>query len=670
MPTRSLDRLAKNVLLFSQESMPMKTHFESSPQLLLCWMPIGASLLLALNTNVANAVDDRIIGTFDTDIAVADGSYGEWPAGSSSKTLDWANEDSEGNPDSGCLKVAISWTDTNPGWNDSKVVFHDPTGGDFAWPGIDCRLYVNLEWDVKVDVANSTLNPNGNYGGIQAVFQGWEGANGNPAGLGWVTIGNLITITNTDGWQHMKVPLTSYPYNLNKLVLNFVADGATNLITYLVDNVKLTAPPQPPPTLTVEKAVPGLAFVAASDGRWDRQNIRTIGSNYGWIGRPGPVSYSVEIVRHAPVDGFRLHMFLVPGISDPNRADSDWHETNILMVAIYSNPNGGAWASVHAKYNSPDDNGQQYTPVADGGGDFGGIWANNSAGTWTLTLSQDTEFVLTTPDGTSMTNTIPSAFIDVWRTIPELQFAVGVMPINPDYVGQKAIIKSVKITGTAGPDINADFINSPLDTTNTWTIAAVSPSYGVQQIPTDAAWWVNWTLPALGFRLQATPSLNPTAWASVQSSGFNAGNNHYSIVRQGDLPSPSSGYFRLIKEGYSKLLLLLPGETAAPGTPTGKTGSPVPQQLGVPFQFTVKAVDSEWFPVSGVDNTIRLTSTDESAVVNWGYLPFETPLVNGVFTPPTESSYFGTPGTWTIKVEDVTDPTKQSYTSAPVVVNP
>ncbi|MDH7503123.1 MAG: hypothetical protein QHJ82_10515, partial [Verrucomicrobiota bacterium] len=173
-----------------------------------------------------------------------------------------------------------------------------------------------------------------------------------------------------------------------------------------------------------------------------------------------------------------------------------------------------------------------------------------------------------------------------------------------------------------------------------------------------------------GFRLQATPSLAPMAWASVTSSGFNAGNNHYSVVRQSDLPSPNSGYFRLIKEGYSKLLLLLPGETAAPGTPTGKTGTPAPQQVGVPFQFTVKAVDSEWFPVSGVDNTIRLTSTDENAVVNWGYLPFETALVNGTFSPPTDSSYFGTPGTWTIKVEDVTDPTKASYTSAPVIVNP
>jgi hypothetical protein len=623
--------------------------------------------MLALWANTASAIDDRIIGAFDTDIAVADGSYGEWPAGSSSKTLEWADQDSGGNSASGCIKAIVGWTNTHPGWNDSKLVFHDATGGDFAWPGIDCRSYVNLEWDVKVDVANSTLNYKGNYGGMRAVFQGWKDANGNPDGLGWVEVGNVMTVANTNGWQHMKVPLTSYPYNLNKLVLSFIADDATNTITYLVDNVKLTAPPQPPPSLSLEKAVPGLGLIAASGGQWERQNIRTSGTNYSWIGRSGPVSYSLDLAKHASVDGFRLHMYLVPGISNPNRPDSDWHETNILMVAIYSNPNGGAWASIHAKHSAPDSNGQMFTAAANGGGDLGG-----SAGIWTLTLSQDTNLVLTVPGGGTLNLTIPAAFLDVWRTLPELQFAVGVMPGDVNRVGQKAILKGVSVTGAAGPNINSDFLTSPLDTTNTWTISAVSSTFGVQQIPTDAVYWVNWTLPANGFRLQATPALNPAAWASSvpATPGFNAGNNRYTLFRQSDLPSANSGYFRLIKASYSKLQLLLPGETAAPGTPTGKTGTPTAQQLNAPFDFTVKAVDSEWFPVAGIDNNIRITSTDASAVVNWGPLPLDAALVNGVFTPTAASSYFGTAGTWTFKVEDTTDPTKTSYTTAPVLVNP
>jgi hypothetical protein len=40
----------------------------------------------------------------------------------------------------------------------------------------------------------------------------------------------------------------------------------------------------------------------------------------------------------------------------------------------------------------------------------------------------------------------------------------------------------------------------------------------------------------------------------------------------------------------------MPGETAAPGTSAGKTGTPLNQKAGIPFQVTVKAVDANWHP--------------------------------------------------------------------------
>lgn len=640
-----------------------------TPKPKLAWQQAGAALALALSANIALAVDDYVIGSFDTDIAVVDGSYGEWPAGSSTKTLEWSSEDAGGDSASGSAKAIINFTGSASGWNDSKLVFHDATGSDFAWPGIDTRKYVNLEWDIKVDMTNSFPAGDGAYGMVQVVCQGWEGANGNPANLGWVVLGNTFAITNLGGWQHMKQSLVDYPYNLNKLVLSIAVTSGTNTMTYLVDNVKLTAPPQPPPSLSMEKAVPGLAFIAASGGQWDRQNIRTVGTDYNWIGRSGPVTYSVHVAKHAAVDGFRLHMYLVPGISNPGRADSDWHETNLLMVAISSNPNGGAWATVNAKHDAPESNGQLFTPAAEGGGDLGGVGAANAKGTWTLTISQDTNIVLTAPGGGSLSNTIPPAFINAWKQLPEMQFAVGVMPGNVNYVGQKATVKGIKVTGAAGPNIDATFPTTALDT-NIWSVVASSPANGVQQIPNDAAYWVNWTLPANGYRLQGTPTLSPAAWATVPVSGFSAGTMRYNLIRQANLPGANAGFFRLTQPGYSKLLLLLPGETAAPGTPTGKTGTPTAQQLNVPFDFTVRAVDSEWFPVSEVDNAIRITSTDANMVVNWTALPYDATLSSGSWAPPAASSLFGTQGTWTIKVEDVTDPTKTAYTSAPVTVAP
>src|SRR5206468_7429479 len=46
--------------------------------------------------------------------------------------------------------------------------------------------------------------------------------------------------------------------------------------------------------------------------------------------------------------------------------------------------------------------------------------------------------------------------------------------------------------------------------------------------------------------------------------------------------------------GFVKLQLLVPGETAAPGTTTGKTGTPTARTAGTGYSITVNAVDPLW----------------------------------------------------------------------------
>ncbi len=41
--------------------------------------------------------------------------------------------------------------------------------------------------------------------------------------------------------------------------------------------------------------------------------------------------------------------------------------------------------------------------------------------------------------------------------------------------------------------------------------------------------------------------------------------------------------------GYTRLQVLLPGESPAPGTSSGKTGTPRAQTAGVPFTVTVRS---------------------------------------------------------------------------------
>ena len=51
---------------------------------------------------------------------------------------------------------------------------------------------------------------------------------------------------------------------------------------------------------------------------------------------------------------------------------------------------------------------------------------------------------------------------------------------------------------------------------------------------------------------------------------------------------------------YTRLQVILPGESAAPGTPSGKSGTPLAQTAGVPFSITVRACDDQWNLVAGV----------------------------------------------------------------------
>ena len=78
----------------------------------------------------------------------------------------------------------------------------------------------------------------------------------------------------------------------------------------------------------------------------------------------------------------------------------------------------------------------------------------------------------------------------------------------------------------------------------------------------------------------------------------------------------------------AKLQILLPGETAAPGTASGKTGTPSNQAANSPFNVTVNAVDANWNLVNNITHTVAISSTDPAAA-----LPANAPLVAGTRTP-------------------------------------
>ena len=115
---------------------------------------------------------------------------------------------------------------------------------------------------------------------------------------------------------------------------------------------------------------------------------------------------------------------------------------------------------------------------------------------------------------------------------------------------------------------------------------------------------------------------------------------------------PTTGY----AQGFTRLQVLLPGELPAPGTGSGKSGTPRPQTVGVPFQARVRACDDSWNTVTSITDVVRLSSTDVSAT-----LPGATALAAGETTLQVTMN---AAGAFTISATDQSDNTIPLATSA------
>ncbi len=139
-----------------------------------------------------------------------------------------------------------------------------------------------------------------------------------------------------------------------------------------------------------------------------------------------------------------------------------------------------------------------------------------------------------------------------------------------------------------------------------------------------------------------------------------AGSNKQLTASGAGLSNGVSAPFGVSAAFFSKLQLLVPGETAAPGTPAGKTGTPNPQAAGTPFNITVNAVDANWNIVDTIVDTIRVTSTDPKAI-----LPANAALASGT---KTLGVTLNTIGSATLTATDVTDGSKSSSSSPAITV--
>lgn len=593
--------------------------------------------------------------------------WGGW--GMQGWPLDWdPTVDADEDPNSGSLRYEVPFT----GAAGEQIMTFGTLGNRWAWDGgvvvNTVGAFKNLVLDLRVDPSTAPT-VSGNYGPLELGFttDGW----------GQVNLTNWTVPLSLTNWTRVVVPIDPAKPNLDKVNGFFVkmwSNGTyTNTLVMNIDNVWLqpatNEPPPPPPTLSVVKATPGLNLVAAGTGQYDRQNIRTISTDYSWIGRgSSPVTYSLTVSDFpGPANpGYEVHSYLIPLPYDPSvgvgtigtGSAPDWGQPTAIFTDLQNQADGSATWVFRFKTNAPDSNGTFYSaPLAvlqDPAG---------PKGTWTLSFVNDNSATMTSPSGLSTNFTISADilawFKDIGGSALPMYYYIGAKPQQVANIGQVAVVSNAKVTGVTAP-IDDNFLTE-LDA-NVWELAQNNTG-GVQVLPADAQYWVSWTLPDLGFTLQTSASLAPADWKPFTGTVNTIGSTRRALITSTGAPSANAGFFRLIKRPFTRLQILLPGETAAPGTPTGKTGSPTPQQAGVPFNVIVNAVDDVWQRVTVAPNDeIAITSTDASAL-----LPDNNTLLSGT---RTFSVTMYTEGTYTVTATDITDPTKTASTSTAVQVTP
>jgi hypothetical protein len=678
-----------------------------------------AALFLAAPASLTFAqTADLTVNTFDDAYSIYACDV-EWGTGS----VTWdGTQDSTGNGGGSCL-VTVDFSNSE----DTPAADYFCIGWGNPWyfpTTIDASQYKSVDFDIMYDNTSdidiphfndlstwdtTMTNKNGSN-----VMQSWAGSgylSGSLPGIDIEFCGRYnmmapsLATTNipaaaAGGWTHISIPINPAQANIgsvNGIVFHKWINQQWGIANdaqarFWVDNIvfKGNPLPLPPPTVSAPttKATLGLNVFASTDNQlYDRQLVVLRQTNgLSWVGHATPslpVSYSFTIVGYPNSTNCEAWMFLCPNPAYTDNAP-DWNETNCAIVYLQKNAAG---ATGHFQYKVGEPMGQNmysgagiYTAAPGTGGgtlpESGNLATVNATtgvyGTWTLKFTSDTAGQLIAPDGSATSFTFPAYNAPKFAESNPVGFNIylGMQANKADSLNQAVVYSNFAVSNTAAPFKENFLADTVLDTTNVWNTSAASGPAGVLIVPAadSTALWLQWTLPASGLSLETSPVLNggslawtlPTNGPVIGMAGVGQ-----QLVNPGELPIGNAAFFRLIKPTFTKLQILLPGETAAPNTPTGKTGTPGSQEVDscgdYSFNVIVNAVDDNWNVINSATDTIQLTSSSED-FLDW-YDGVN--LVNGTATFSV-TFLTDSPGSATITATDSSNGTKTADTSAPV----
>lgn len=607
------------------------------------------------------------------------------------------------NAGSGALMITADWTGTSGVSGNPQPQLELLGGLAGGWGGWNPSLLVNgfyydLDFDIMFDPSSARSAANGSFGTVNAqlAFTGWNGGDnqtvwssgsGGFTNLGWYHVHAYIdpTLPKVDSIAGfaLQLPWQTWTGNTNVFYTN-----ASQAQTLWLDNIIFTTnlnKPLKPPTLklTPVAPTPGLSIQTTSTaGGYDRDSIATVSGNYSWVGAGStPVTYSVKIGKYPgkSYPGFQTHIFLVSGANGSlpgTESSPDWNEANCVFLQIQNNADGSAFGRFMWKTNDANDNAMLWNTQFGGAGGTANTYAAGTIGTlyepagvlgtWSISFVNDTNVTLTSPSGLSTNFFFPDD-LALQTYFPQGSVAAyfGGQPNGTANIGQGIVLAEVKINGSSLTPIDDQFTESVLDPT-VWVIREAQ-STAVALVQNNVHWNLGWTLPDLHFQLQSAASvLGPWTDAGIATNAVQSGASKSLLLPDTALPSKNAGYFRMVKRVATKLQVLMPGETAAPNTPTGKTGTPTSFNVGDEVDVIVNAVDKDWNIIPTVTDTVSITATDPNP-----FTPPNAALANGT---GTFAVYFYTSNdtsnpTWTVTATDVTDSTKAANTGSPIVIH-
>jgi hypothetical protein len=486
-----------------------------------------------------SSVTDVVIGQFNNSGGLAGWRF-DYGGVTNSIAFD-ASQDASNNPASGSMKVTFGFdaaalhpTDNNKG----AIAIDLPTP-------LDGSAYSSMEMDIKI-ATGSAADGSGNSGYFQMVIR-----NG-----GFYDFFSQFgdDVSTNSGWRHLRAaPLTGEVNDIRAITLELYGGaGLTGPVTFYVDNLKFTTTAAPPtaPTLGTEHPVRGLNLIPTS-GQYQRQNISTIpSSGFTWIGSADPVTYATTIHRYpdASHNGMQTHIFLVAG-SSGTASDPDYSQPNVVFLDIQNRPDGTAAAAFRYKINEPQGNDFLYHA-----GTLGTVTNPTPLGNWSMTFSLDTNVNVTAPGGNTGNFVLPPAAAEMFGD--PLTVYIGAQANAGGNVGQTVVLSRFQVQFGAATLLDDNFLTDEVLDPATWRVAAGNAA-GVRLVGSGAAFWLNWTTPDSGFRLQNTPtpteatSWMDTGWIATQMGSlkrilvyFPTANPDPNITY---LPDPNHSFFRLVK---------------------------------------------------------------------------------------------------------------------------